>query len=61
MGRNGTRWRRSSYSGGGGEGGGNCVELAHTLDRLRDSKNPTGAVLNADCVSLLRWLRTRPA
>lgn len=30
-----TRWRKSSYSGSQGE----CVELAHTLDAVRDSKN----------------------
>jgi hypothetical protein len=30
------RWRRSSRSINGSE----CVELAHTLDALRDSKNP---------------------
>jgi hypothetical protein len=35
-------WRRSSFSGGGGTGGGNCVEAALLpADRcaLRDSKN----------------------
>jgi hypothetical protein len=31
------RWRKSSYSGGEG---GQCVELAGTLDAIRDSKNP---------------------
>jgi hypothetical protein len=30
------RWRRSSHS----QSGSDCVELAHTLDALRDSKNP---------------------
>lgn len=35
-------WRRSSFSGGGGTGGGNCVEAAlpHDYFALRDSKNP---------------------
>ncbi|MBM7775730.1 hypothetical protein JOD54_005934 [Actinokineospora baliensis] len=35
-------WRKSSYSGGGGQGGGNCVELAHfpTTVAIRDSKAP---------------------
>lgn len=35
------RWRKSSYS----QSGGDCVEVAHTLDALRDSKNPTGTTL----------------
>ncbi|MGH3624075.1 MAG: DUF397 domain-containing protein [Sciscionella sp.] len=30
-----TRWQKSSYSGPQS----NCVELAHTRDRIRDSKN----------------------
>ncbi len=30
------RWRRSSRS----QSGSTCVELAHTLDAIRDSKNP---------------------
>jgi hypothetical protein len=30
------RWRRSSRSVSGSD----CVELAHTLDAVRDSKNP---------------------
>jgi hypothetical protein len=37
------RWRKSSRSGQDTA----CVELAHTLDRLRDSKNPHGPVLTA--------------
>jgi hypothetical protein len=39
-------WHRSSFSGSGGTGGGNCVEAALIADgfALRDSKNP-GAVL----------------
>lgn len=36
------RWRRSSHSVNGSE----CVEVAHTLDALRDSKNPTGPTLS---------------
>lgn len=31
-----TRWKRSTRS----EGANNCVEVAHTLDIVRDSKNP---------------------
>lgn len=41
-------WRRSSYSGSGGTGGGDCVEAAR-LDSgqfgLRDSKNPGAGTL----------------
>lgn len=36
-----TTWRKSSHSGSES----NCVELAGTLDALRDSKNPAGPVL----------------
>lgn len=38
-------WRKSSFSGNGSDG--DCVEIAFTSDfaALRDSKNPTGAVL----------------
>jgi hypothetical protein len=43
------RWRKSSYSGTET----NCVELAGSLDRVRDSKNPGGAVLRVDVVALL--------
>jgi hypothetical protein len=35
-------WRKSSYS---QPNGGECVELAPTLDAVRDSKNPAGPVL----------------
>lgn len=38
------KWRKSSYSNGGG--GGSCVELAATQADLRDSKNPNGPVLH---------------
>lgn len=39
----GLAWRKSSFSGGGGSGGGNCVEVASLGDgriAVRDSKNP---------------------
>lgn len=41
------RWRRSSYSGGAGNGG-NCVEVAllDTTVALRDSKTPQSGVLD---------------
>lgn len=42
-------WRKSSYSGHNGT----CVELAWTLDRVRDSKNPSGPPLSADLAALI--------
>lgn len=44
----GLMWRKSSFSGDGGTGGGDCVEAALLpADRfaLRDSKNPDTATL----------------
>lgn len=41
-------WRRSSFSGDGGTGGGNCVEAALLpADRaaVRDSKNPAAKMV----------------
>ncbi len=43
------RWRKSSYSGNETD----CVELAHTLDSLRDSKNPDGPRLRVNIDALL--------
>lgn len=44
-------WRKSSFSGGGGQGGGNCVEIAHLADgriAVRHSTHPEkGPVLFA--------------
>jgi hypothetical protein len=33
-----TRWRKASRS----QNTADCVEIAHSLDQLRDSKNTTG-------------------
>ena len=47
------RWRKSSYSGNGG----NCVEVARNLPgvvAVRDSKNPDGPVL---IISRDEWAR----
>ena len=44
---NGTRWQKSGFSGYA-----ECVEVAHTLRAVRDSKNPSGPVLTADLVGL---------
>jgi uncharacterized protein DUF397 len=51
-------WRRSSRS----QNGANCVELRGSLDAIRDSKNRTGATLDADVPALVTaikhgWLR----
>ena len=49
------RWRKSSYSGEEGA----CVELAHALDTVRDSKNPGGPMLTVDVRQLLAAIRAR--
>jgi hypothetical protein len=41
-------WRKSSFSGDGGKGGGNCVEVAALPEQVvavRDSKNPQAGVV----------------
>jgi hypothetical protein len=38
------RWRKSSYTGNQGD----CVEVAHTLAHVRDSKQPDGPKLALD-------------
>lgn len=48
------RWKKSSKSGQQYE----CVELAHTLDAVRDSKNPAGPALVVDLVALVATTRT---
>lgn len=48
------RWRKSSYSGSGP----NCVELANTLDGIRDSKRPTGPTLRVDLATFLTTIKT---
>lgn len=45
-----TRWRKSSYSGGNN---GECIELAHTGDAMRDSKNPGGPTLRVPFLALV--------
>ncbi|WP_018686639.1 DUF397 domain-containing protein [Actinokineospora enzanensis] len=50
MEQNRIRWRKSSRSAGNN---GNCVELAHTMDAVRDSKNPTGPALGTVRVDAL--------
>lgn len=48
------RWRKSSQS----SGEDTCVEVAHTLTAVRDSKNPTGPLLLVP-VSAVRQLTAR--
>jgi hypothetical protein len=48
------RWRKSSRS----DGQDTCVELAHTGDAVRDSKNPTGPTLTLDTHDLLAAIKT---
>lgn len=42
------RWRKASDTQN------TCVELAHTLRRVRDSKHPAGPVLGVDARALVR-------
>ncbi|MFI0465717.1 MULTISPECIES: DUF397 domain-containing protein [Saccharopolyspora] len=48
-----TTWRKSSYSANAGT----CVELASSLDRIRDSKNPSGPTLRVDVVGFVRAVK----
>lgn len=45
------RWKKSSDTFE------TCVEVAHTLDLLRDSKNPHGPTLSADAARLLTAIK----
>lgn len=51
----GGRWRTSSFSNGNG---GACVEIAGTLNAVRDSKNPNGGVLRLDLAALLTDIKS---
>lgn len=44
------RWKKASFSAEQTD----CVELAHTFDAMRDSKNPDGPRLHVD-VRRLVW------
>jgi len=47
------RWRKSSHSGQDGS----CVELAHTFEAVRDSKNPDEPELRCDVRGLLAAIK----
>lgn len=53
-------WRKSSFSGDGGTGGGNCVEVA-PLDggtiAVRDSKNPDAGALRFTRAEMSAWIK----
>jgi hypothetical protein len=46
-------WRKSSFSGEGG----NCVQVRQDLAAVRDSKNPDGPALGLNLASLLATLK----
>lgn len=57
---NGLTWRKSSFSGGGGTGGGNCVEVAALPSGeilIRHSKQTDGPVLLFTCAEMSAWVR----
>lgn len=45
-----TSWRSSSFSGGENN---DCVQIANTIDAIRDSKNPDSDVLQVDVRTLI--------
>ncbi|HEV7648580.1 MAG TPA: DUF397 domain-containing protein [Actinophytocola sp.] len=47
-------WRKSSFSGSGG----NCVEVRQDLAALRDSKNPNGTTLIVDLACLVAQVKS---
>ena len=47
-------WRKSSFSGSGGD----CVQVRQDLAAIRDSKNPIGPTLAVDLSRLLATIRS---
>jgi hypothetical protein len=47
------RWRKSSLS----DGQDTCVELAHTSEAVRDSKNPAGPTLTVSTRALVAAIK----
>ena len=55
-----SEWRKSSFSGGGDKGGGNCVEVARQLDGrivVRNSNHPENGALLFTRAEMDAWLR----
>ncbi|MCT2594554.1 DUF397 domain-containing protein [Streptomyces sp. N2-109] len=53
-------WRKSSFSGGGGNGGGQCVEAAALSDgriAVRNSKQPEAGVVFFTRAEIGAWLQ----
>ena len=48
------RFKKSRYSGGQSD----CVEVAHTLECLRDSKQSTDIVLRGNVLALIQAVKT---
>jgi Domain of unknown function (DUF397) len=56
----GVRWRKSSFSGSGDTGGGNCVEVASLTDgtiALRNSKHPDAGVAIFTPGEIAAWIK----
>ncbi|MCW2873457.1 DUF397 domain-containing protein [Actinacidiphila oryziradicis] len=54
------RWRKSSFSGGGGETGGDCVETAALPDgriAVRNSKHPEAGTVFFTRTEIAAWLK----
>lgn len=49
-----TDWRTSSFSGADNN---ECVQIANTLEALRDSKNPRGGELRVSVSSLVKMIK----
>ncbi len=53
-------WRKSSFSGGGGQGGGNCVEMAILADdriAVRNRNHPGTGVLFFTRAEMDAWIK----
>lgn len=53
-------WRKSSFSGSGGTGGGECVEIAPLPDgqvAIRNSKNPDAGVVLFAPNEISSWIK----
>lgn len=56
----GAQWRKSTFSGSGGVGGGNCVEIAPLADgtvALRNSKHPEAATVLFTRSEITAWIQ----